>query len=695
MVICVALTLGTLLLYAPVLGFGFISLDDPLYVVNNFHLHGGLGWRGLAWCFQTGTGGNWMPLVWLSYMLDYQFYALNLAGYHATNVLLHTANAVLLFLILKRMTGTFWRSAMVAALFAWHPMHVESVVWITERKDVLSTLFWMLTIWAYLNYAGQGGVGRYFLVLMFFAFGLMAKAMLVTLPFVLLLLDWWPLRRFQSKTPAGTMHPGDLSCAAKTWRRLILEKTPMFLLAAGCSLVTVLLQSRVGAATAWTRLPLLPRLQNALVSYGLYIEKIIWPVNLSVIYPLHPAWPLAEIVAVIIFLAAISDTAIRFRKKYPYLMLGWLWFLGTLVPVIGIVQVGAQGMADRYTYIPSIGLFIMVCWGAFDLVQFGVSVLDKQILQSHQQWVPGTLCLATLVMCGLAANNQIQYWRDGGTLFRRAIAVDPNNFVAHCAYGLFLSDRGSLPEAILELRQTVQILPQFARGHALLGRALYSAGERDAAATELRIALKLESGEVDAYNDLGSILMDQNLPAEAAAEFAMALHYEPDNPTTHCLMGKALATQDRLDEAREQFAEALRLNPQLSDAHYQLAVAFAMQHKTTEAIAHYRMALNLQSALPDALNNLAWILATDPHAEIRNGFEAVKLARRACTLTRNAVPLTIGTLAAAYAETGDFDKAIAYAQMAHDLAVAQGRSKVAAKNLELLELFRSHQAFYE
>jgi hypothetical protein len=290
LVICAALALGTLLLYAPALGFGFISLDDPIYVVNNSHLRGGPGWRGLAWCFQTGLGGCWVPLVWLSYMLDYQLHGLNLAGYHAGNILLHTANAVLLFLILKRMTGAFWRSAMVAALFAWHPVHIESVAWITERKDVLSTLFWMLTIWAYLNYAAKGGAGRYCLVLTWFAFGLMAKPMVVTLPFVLLLLDWWPLGCFQSETPAGTANPVDRSYPAKTRRRLILEKTPMLLLAAGFGLMTILLQSRSGAATALARLPLLPRLQNAVVSYCLYIEKILWPVNLSVLYPLR-AWP--------------------------------------------------------------------------------------------------------------------------------------------------------------------------------------------------------------------------------------------------------------------------------------------------------------------------------------------------------------------------------------------------------------------
>jgi Flp pilus assembly protein TadD len=695
LVICVVLTLGTLLLYAPVLFFDFINWDDPQYVIGNFHLQDGLGWRGLAWSFQTAYGSHWIPLLWLSYMLDYQFYALNPAGYHASNVLLHTANAVLLFLLLKRMTATFWRSAMVAALFAWHPMHVESVAWIAERKDVLSTLFWMLTIWAYLNYAGKGGVGRYFLVLMFFAFGLMAKPMLVTLPFVLLLLDWWPPRRFQSETPAGEMNPGDLSCPAKTWRQLVLEKAPLLLLAAGCSLVTAVLQMRGGAIPSLAEVPLESRLLNALVSYWHYIEKIIWPVDLSVIYPLRPAWPWADIVAAVIILAAISAGAVCFRKRRPYLMLGWLWYLGTLVPVIGLMQVGAQAMADRYTYIPSIGLFIMICWGAFDLMQTGVRVLDNQLLKRHQQWVPGTLCLATLAMCGWATSHQLQYWRDSGTLFSRALAVYPDNRIGLASYGLFLFEHGSLPEAIVELRRDVQFFPEDPLGHAFLGDALYSAGRHDEAAAEFRSALKLKPDLTVVRYDLGSILLEKNLPGEAAAECASAFQYAPDNAGMHCLMGKALSMQGRLDEARQQFSEALRLIPEFLDARYQLALTLAMQHKTTEAVAQYRMALSLQSDMPDALNNLAWILATDPHPEIRNGAEAVQLARRACTLTRNTVPLMMGTLAAAYAETGHFDEAVACAQKARDLAVAQGRNEMAAKNAELLELFRAHHAYHE
>ena len=563
--VCAALALGTLLLYAPTLTFDFINWDDPQYVINNSHLNGGLGWRGLAWCFQTGYGGNWIPLVWLSYMLDYQFHALNPAGYHATNVLLHAASAVLLFLILKRMTGTLWRSAMVAALFAWHPMHVESVAWIAERKDVLSTFFWMLTMWAYLNFTAKGGVGRYFLVLLFFALGLMAKPMLVTLPFVLLLLDWWPLSRFQTKTPAGETIRETLACPVKTCRQLILEKAPMLLLAVGSSLLTALLQSHVGAIAALGRLPLLPRLENALISYCRYIEKLIWPVDLSIMYPLHIARPISEIVAVVVILAAISDVAIRFRKKFPYLMMGWLWYLGTLVPVIGIVQIGAQGMADRYTYIPSIGLFIMVCWGAFDLVQLRVSVFDNQILKSHSQSILGGLCLATLVMCGFATSKQLQYWRNGGTLFSRALAIDPNNYGALNTYGLFLYEHGRSPEAILELRKAVQINPNGPTGHATLGYALYRAGGRDEAAAELRIALQLKPDDASSYFELGSILLDKKLPGEAAVQFALALQYDSDNPATHNLMGKALAMQGKLDEAREQYSEALRLNPHLRE----------------------------------------------------------------------------------------------------------------------------------
>jgi protein O-mannosyl-transferase len=505
--------------------------------------------------------------------------------------------------------------------------------------------------------------------------------------------DWWPLRRFAFTAPDAS--PGSPVQPVKTGWQLILEKTPLFLLAACSSIVTQVVQIKFGAVSSMAALPLVPRLENALVSYCRYIKKLAWPVHLSIMYPLHVAWPIADLAVAAICLVAVSDLAIRFRTRYPYLLVGWLWYLGTLVPVIGIVQIGAQGMADRYSYIPSIGVFIMVCWGVFDLLQSKVNSLGVPILKSHDQWIPGGLCVATLAMCVFGTSNRIKDWRNGGTLFSSALAVDPNNYGALNTYGLFLCEHGSYQEALVELRRAVQINPNGSTGRATLGHVLYVAGEDDAAASELRIALKLKPDQASTHYDLGCVLLEKNLPDEAAAEFDLSLQYDPDDVFTHCQLGKALILQGRLDEALEQFSDALRLDPQFPAAHFQQARILAGQHKTTEAIAHYRKALSLQPAMPEALNNLAWILATDPRADVRDGAEAVQLGRRACKLTGNSVPVMIGTLAAACAEAGNFDEAIADAQKAHDLALAQGSTNVAAKNVELLELFRSHHAYHQ
>jgi Tfp pilus assembly protein PilF len=683
--VCVALALGTLLLYSPSLTFDFINWDDSTYITTNDQLQGGLCWHGLVWSLQTSYGGHWLPLLWLSYMLDYQLHGLNPAGYHAFNFLLHAANAVLLFLILKGMTGTFWRSGMVAALFAWHPTHVESVAWIAERKDVLSTLFWMLTMLAYLNYARKGGAARYALVLILFGLGLMAKPMLVTLPFVLLLLDWWPLRRLQT---AASPAP-----SAKPVRRLLLEKTPLFLMAAACSVLTAMLQKRAGAVSSLAAVPMAARLVNALVSYAQYIEKTIWPVGLYAIYPLQRMWQWREVVGALVCLGGISVLVIRLRRSSPYLLVGWLWFLGALVPVIGLVQVGIQAMADRYTYIPSIGLYIMICWGAYDWLRFASVTLNSKIIDS--QWVAGGLGFAVVAASAIVTNRQLQYWADSGTVFSRALAAGPDNRVARASLGLFFYQQKRYPEAIRTLREDLQAFPGDPLGHAFLGEVYSSTGKADAAAAEFRAALRLRPGLVTARKGLISILLQKRLSGEAAAECAIALKYDPDNARLHCAMGEALLLQGRLDEAAAQLAEALRLYPQFAEAHYQLATVLSNQHKTAEAIAQYQAALALEPSMPDALNNLAWILATDSNARIRNGGEAVRLARRACALTRNRLPLLLGTLAAAYAENAQFDEAIASAQQAHDLAVAKGLDKVAAKNAELMELYRSGRAYRE
>jgi Flp pilus assembly protein TadD len=474
---------------------------------------------------------------------------------------------------------------------------------------------------------------------------------------------------------------------------LILEKTPLLLLTVGCSLLTLLLQR--GAMSSLAQEPLMLRLFNAWVSYWQYVEKTIWPAGLCAIYPLRSLWTLGEVVAATLGLVSVSIAAIRLRRRSPYLLAGWLWFLGTLVPVIGLVQVGVQGMADRYSYIPSIGLFIMICWGVFDLAQLGAGALGSKTPQRREQWIPGALALVALAACGFATNRQLQYWKDSGALFARALAVCPNNRIALASHGLFLYEQKRFPEAIRELQKDVGLFPQDPLGHAFLGDAFYSAGDRDAAAAEFRAALSLRPGMFTAAYGLATLLLEQNLPGEAAAQCAIALQYDPQDARLHCLMGKVLTRQGRLEEAQAQFAEALRLYPQFSDAHYRLAGLLSRQHKTVEAIEQYRLALRFQPAMPEALNDLAWILATDSRPEIRNGAEAVQLARRACALTRNAVPLMVGTLAAAHAETGDFDQAIACAQQARDLAVAQHLDRVAARNVELLALYRSHRAFRE
>lgn len=658
---CLVLALGTLLLYWPVTSFDFISLDDSAYVVNNFHINGGLSWHELPWCFQAGHAGNWHPLTWISHAADCQFFGVRPGAHHAMNVAIHAANSVLLFLIFRRMTGAFWRSFVVAALFAWHPLHIESVAWIAERKDVLSTLFWMLTLWAYLNYAAKSGIGKYCVVLLLFALGLMAKPMLVTLPFVLLLLDWWPLNRLrpnpecrvrarglqEAAQPPSFCRPGPPT-GHPLWqgsatvpvasvsvpptdslRSLLVEKIPFFLLSLACAILTMVAQHRGEAIASLSDVPFKARLINAIVSYLRYLEKLVWPVDLSILYPFTVAWPAWEIVLSAVTLAAITalfvwgarpsrshPPASRQRNPCPYLMVGWLWFLGTLIPVIGLVQVGAQSMADRYAYIPSIGIFVAFCWGAYDLA--------KNL--PYRRAILSFFSIAILTACIFFSSRQIQYWKNSGTLFSHAIEVTQDNFVARVNYADYLADTHQWAAGRQQAEEAVRIAPNEAITHSALGRVLVLEGNPDQAVAELQKAL--------------------------------SLHYMP------------------------------------SDA-VQLAMALVQQGRTKDAIAEYRTILASNPDLPDALNNLAWLLAANSHPEFRNGSEAVQLAERACAVTHDSQPLMIGTLAAAYAEAGRFDDAVKTAQKAHDIAVAQGKPAVAARNLELQQLYRAHRAYHE
>ena len=448
------LGLAILALYWPALNCDFVNYDDPTYITSNQDIQHGLNKESIAWAFKTGAASNWHPLTWLSHMLDVQLYGLNPKWHHLTNLLLHMVNSILLFLILKRMTGALWRSAMVAALFALHPLRVESVVWISERKDVLSTLFWMLTVGAYARYvekvdgqsqhnSQQRTIGAsskvkvyYGLAILFFACGLMSKPMLVTLPFVLFLLDYWPLQRFQIPELQGVS-------------RLLLEKIPFFAMAIASSVVTFIVQKQGGAVSPLTGLPFLARFGNAFIAYTRYLGKTIWPVDLSVLYP-HPGhWPIIQIIGAIVFLALITAAVIWRWRAQPYLAVGWFWFVGMLVPAIGLVQVGIQSMADRYSYVPIIGIFIMAVWGMGEL---------SARLPSGK-WVAGIFAGLVLVICAVMTPLQVKFWQNSETLFLHAVDVTDDNYLAYNNLGFFYSNMGQTERAMKFYQSALKINP--------------------------------------------------------------------------------------------------------------------------------------------------------------------------------------------------------------------------------------------
>ena len=501
-----ALIAGTLLLYWPAAGFDFVSFDDGVYVVNNDHLNQGFSRAGLAWCFQAGYASNWHPLTWMSHMLDCQLFGLRSGPPHVVNILLHAADSVLLFLVLKRLTGAFWRSGMVAALFAWHPLHVESVAWVSERKDVLSALFWMLTLLAYVRYADglrlQNLKAKFYLrlALLFFALGLMAKPMLVTLPCVLLLLDWWPLQR---------MGPIPL----KHFSQLLAEKASFFLLAACSGVLTLLAQSMNDSVASLKFISLSMRLWNGAVGYLRYLEKMFWPAHLSVIYPLVFKLPGLEVVLGVGCLAGISAMAVISRKNRPYFLAGWLWYLITLLPVIGLVQVGGQSMADRYSYLPSIGVFIIVCWAATDLTRQWAGRRAFLLLISA----------VTLTACAFRTRAQLGCWQDTRTLFQNAIAVDPDNYIAHSSYGNYLQSLGQLEPARLECQRAVEIMPAYVLGYTCLSSVLEAQGRTNEAITTLRDGLKIRPDFSDARCELAKLLFDNDRNVEAETELEAGL----------------------------------------------------------------------------------------------------------------------------------------------------------------------------
>jgi protein O-mannosyl-transferase len=613
----VLLALATIALYWPAMRHDFVNYDDRVYVTENVHVQEGLTLESIKWAFLNPVCSNWHPLTVLSHMLDCQLFGVKPGGHHLTNVLLHALNVGLVFVLLQQMTGAIWRSLFVAALFAVHPLRVESVAWVAERKDVLSTLFFLLTLWAYAQYvsrarrkvSGESQTSNikhrtsnaqwcYGSAVLFFALGLMSKPMLVTLPVILLLLDFWPLNRVTGDEWRMTRFRIPVP-QLSTFSQLLFEKLPFFALAAAASIVTFMVQKQTGAVKTVDTFPLGARVGNALISYCRYVGKTFWPANLAVYYP-HPGyWPLEKVLLAGVFLCGISALLFMKRGRYPFLLMGWLWFVGTLAPVIGLVQVGGQAMADRYTYIPSLGLLILTVWGAHELTS----------RWRHQVIGLSMAGLAAIILCCAATRQQLGYWQDSETLFRHTLEVTESNALAHNNLGLALLDKGQTGDAISQFQEAIRLNPNYADAHYNLGTALLQKGQTDEAMIEFQEAIRLKPDYAHAHINLGVALLNQGRADEANRHFQEAIRLNPDFADANYNLGVALLNKGQTDGAISQFQAAIRLKPDFAEAHINLGVALARNNQLDEAISQYQEAIRLKPDFAEAHYNLGVALA--------------------------------------------------------------------------------------
>jgi tetratricopeptide (TPR) repeat protein len=653
--VVIGLVLLTAAVYGQVIGHGFISYDDPVYVSENLVIQDGLTWKGFLRAFTTVTAANWHPITWLSHMLDFQLFGMKPGLHHLVSVFLHILNTAMLFLVLRQMTGALWRSAFVAALFALHPLHVESVAWIAERKDVLSTFFWILTMWAYARYAKKPGLPGYLSVLLFYTLGLLAKPMLVTLPLVLFLFDYWPLGRLRWKqakeeapvtaSPVASekrgkrrrQQPQEPTKPARSkdgiqWNLvlpLLYEKIPLLILSASSSLITIYAQQKGGAVASISALPMSRRVASAIVSYAAYLWKMFWPSGLAVFYPME-AWPAAIVLAGAAVLLAVTFAAVRWSGRCPYLLVGWLWYLVTLLPVIGIIKVGEAAMADRYTYVTLIGPFIALAWGASDLSQ--KLRLPRAALISASALVTGSLMVLTYI--------QIGQWTDSITLFRHAANVTDRNYVAqnslaieyinqkryaealpHLQAALEINPRsaevivnlgvldyhaGKYDEAIQKVNRALGLKPDWYLAHEWLGKIYLAKGDADKAMVHFNMALRTVS---DSDPTSSGILIFQNRLDEALRYTLQAMETQPRNEKLYNNAGYILIRQGKIDEAISQFREAVRIAPGYAKGHSNLGAALMQRNQIDEAIQHFETALRLEPGNQTARENLNYALA--------------------------------------------------------------------------------------
>jgi tetratricopeptide (TPR) repeat protein len=634
----VLLGLVTVALYWPATRHDFVSFDDPVYIRDNLHVQAGLTMESIKWAFfhPEVRFGYWHPLTLLSHMLDCQMYGLKPWGHHLTSVLLHAINTMLVFLLLRRLTGATWRSVAVAALFGWHPLRVESVAWISERKDVLSAFFGLLSLLFYAGYArsGSGNGGwkvedrksrpsasqltsaiihspssrwqNYALSLFFFALGLMSKPMLVTWPFVMLLLDYWPLKRVSG-----------FGFRISGWWRLLGEKIPFFALVAAVNIVTFVISKQAGVLAPGENYSLADRGGNALISYCRYLGKLCWPTKLAVFYP-HPGnWPVEQVAAAAVFLLVITVFSFAQRRRYPFVLTGWLWYAGMLVPVSGLVQVGDFAMADRFTYLPSLGVLIVLTWWVCELSRGwryraqGLSVAGA----------------AAIVLCMALTRQQLGHWQDGETLSRYALKVTENNYTAHIILGNALIEKGRTDEAIREFQEALRLKPDYTVAHYNLGIALARGGQIDEAVSQYQEAIRLSPDYAEAHNNLGVALASRGQVDEAVNQYQEAIRLEPDYAEAYNNLGGALNDKGQVDGAIRQFQEAIHLKPDFASAHYNLGFVLASKGQVDGAIRQYQVAIRLKPDYAKAYNNLGIALLNQGQIDraIRQFQEALRL----------------------------------------------------------------------
>ncbi len=629
-IVCVLLVLLTLAAFWPVLNNEFVKYDDDKYVTENPHVTGRLTGETILWAFTRPHFYMWHPLTSLSHILDYQLFGPKPFGHHLVGLLLHAANAVLLFWVLRRMTGAIWPSVFVAAVFAVHPLQVESVAWVAERKNLLSTFFWILTIAAYVRYARRPRIGGYLLVVLTFAFALMSKPMVVTLPFVLLLLDYWPLGRLrwgpENQPVPSTPDESQISCPRQfSTRYLLAEKIPLLLLAAAVCVVTVIFQQSGKVLSALESTPLNYRVINALVSYLTYIEKLFWPSRLAVFYP-HPGgdFSIGRLVASVILLVSISVGSVYAARRRKYVIVGWLWFVGTLVPVIGLVQAGAQARADRYMYMTMTGLLIIIAFGAADLIAG----------RRFPKVLPAFLAVVALLAATVCTRLQLKHWKNSMALFEHALSVTRPNYIIENNYANLLADLGESDQAIERYTKCLQFKPDSAEVHNNLAIVLQAKGNNDDAVAHYTRAIELAEphsrggyvprGFAEAHYNLANLLRLQGRHEQALEHYTEALKLRPKNADTIRCLGLTLAALKRFDQAVEHYNRLLELEPDNVLAHGLLALALAAQGKVDQAIEHCRVVLQQRPDDVEMRCNLGLLLQRQNKTA-----EAIKEYRRA------------------------------------------------------------------